>query len=253
MTKEKLILWIASFILTFLVVYSNNLFDKNYPITGTFGIEGKKVSYRFEKVHYGYDSTKTIIRTDLEGLSGKLFWKAENDSIWKNNNLNESALILSAKLPPLKPDQTLKYYIEINYKNKKYLLPDNRKVEMTFFGKIPQTVNYLRFIFFNLGLLLVIRVGLEYFNEKEKIKKFEFFISVIFLTLVVLINPLYITYKHGFINTSIPDITKLFPTKELSITALWIITTIITFNIKRYKIVPLISAIITVLILYLIN
>lgn len=253
MTKEKIILWIASFIITFLVVYSFNLFNKNYPITGTFGIEGKKVSYRFEKVHYGSDSVETIIRTDLKGLAGKLFWKSENDSIWNINNLKESDLILSAKLPALKPDQKLSYFIELNYKDKKYLLPDNRKVEMHFFGKIPSTVSSLQFIFFNLGLLLVIRVGLEYFNKNEKIKKFEFFISVIFLTLVALINPLYITYKHGFINSSIPDVTKLFPVKELSITALWIITTIITFNIKRYKIVPLLSAIITLLILYIIH
>lgn len=253
MTKEKLILWISSFIITFLVLYSYNLFNKDYPITGTFGIEAKKVSYRFEKIHFGYDSVAIIIRTDVKGLSGKLFWKSEEDINWKSNNLKESGLALLAKLPPLKPDHKLKYYIELNYKDKQYLLPDNRKVEMTFYGKIPQTVNYLWFIFFYLGLLLIVRTGLEYFNEKEKIKKFELFISVIFITLLVLINPLYITYKHGFINTTIPDVTKLFPPKELSITALWIITTIITFNIKKYKVVPLISAIVTLIIIYMIN
>lgn len=253
MTKEKLILWIASLIITFLVIYSYNLFNKDYPTTGTFGIEGEKVSYRFEKVHYGIDSVETIIRTDVKGLSGKLFWKSEKDSIWNSNNLKESDLILSAQMPALKPGQKLRYFIELNYKNKKYLLPDNRKVEMIFFGKIPSTVSSLQFIFFNLGLLLVIRTGLEFFNKSEKIKKFELFISVIFLTLIALINPLYITYKYGFINSSVPDVTKLFPVKELSITALWIITTIITFNIKRYKVIPLISAIITIFILFIIH
>jgi hypothetical protein len=119
---------------------------------------------------------------------------------------------------------------------------------MRFFGKIPSTINYLRFLLLNIGLLLVVRVGLEYFNKEEKIKKFEIFIAIIFLILTVLVNPLFLSYKYGFINSSIPSITKLFPTKELSLTSLWIISIILTFNIKKYRIIPFISAILTIFI-----
>ena len=51
MEKNNIILWIASLVITFLGIYLSNLVDKDYPVTGTFGIEGQKVSYRFEKVH----------------------------------------------------------------------------------------------------------------------------------------------------------------------------------------------------------
>jgi len=104
-----------------------------------------------------------------------------------------------------------------------------------------------------LGLLLSIRAGLEYFNLKEKIKKFELFIVTIFVTLTVLINPLYLSYKYGFINSTIPSINKLFPVKELSISALWIITIILTFNLKKYRLVPLISALMTILLFIIFN
>ena len=69
MKKNRIILWAASLIITFLTIYLSNLLDKNYPITGTFGIEGKKLSYLFEKVHYGSEDISILIRTDADDLN----------------------------------------------------------------------------------------------------------------------------------------------------------------------------------------
>ena len=84
MKKEIIILWLASFVIVFLAVYISNIIDEDYPITSTFGIDGKKVSYRFEKVHYGKDDYKIIIRTDVTDLTGKLFWKSNGDTVTGN-------------------------------------------------------------------------------------------------------------------------------------------------------------------------
>ena len=92
MKKNQIILWIASVISYFFTIYLSNLLDKNYPITSTFGIEGKKVSYRFEKVHYGNDSVSILIRTDLNDLKGKLFWKNDFDSTWRSSELKNDGL-----------------------------------------------------------------------------------------------------------------------------------------------------------------
>ena len=248
MKKENLILWIASFIITFLVVYLSNLFSSNYPISGTIGIEGQKVSYRFEKIHYGKEDVSVLIRSDLKDLSGKLFWKAETDSVWNSKDMKGDDLVLSASFPSAKIETKTNYYIELSYKDKNLFVPDNQKVGIEFFAKIPTMVNVLQFLFLYLGLLLAVRTGLEYFNKQEKIKKFEIFIAIIFLTLTALVNPLYLTYKYGFINKTVPSITRLFPAKELLLTVLWIASIIITFNVKKYKIIPLISAIITIII-----
>lgn len=249
-----IILWIASIIITFLIGYALNILSKDYPVSGTIGIEGQKVSYRFEKVHYGLENVNVLIRSDLKGLSGKLFWKSENDSTWVSENMHyESDLALSAKLPALEPNNKLLYYAELFYKNKSYLLPNKQKVEMKFYGKIPSAITFLQFLLFNLGLLLIVRVGLEFFNQQEKIKKYEIFIVIVFITLTVLINPLYISYKYGFINSSIPSINRLFPPRELSITSVWIIAAILTFNLKKYKLVSLIASIISIIILAVFN
>jgi hypothetical protein len=253
MKKENTILWIVSIVVTFLVIYIANLFNRDYPITGTFGIEGQKISYRFEKIHYGREDVNILIRSDVQGLSGKLFWKPDQDSIWLSTDMTKSDLALSGSFPSLKANHKLKYFLQLYFKNTAYFLPNNLKVEMRFFGTIPSTISTLKFIFFNLGLLLTIRVGLEYFNLNEKIKKFEVFLVIIFLTLTALINPLYLSYKYGFINSAIPSINKLFPIKELSISVLWIISIIMTFNLKRYKLVPLVSAAITIVLFIIFN
>lgn len=249
MKKNELILWLASFIITFLSIYIFNLLDKNYPITGTFGIEGEKVSYRFEKVHYGKDDFSVVIRSDVKNLSGKLFWKSYSDSVWLSSQLKTSKMILEGSIKSLKPLQTLEYFVELKYKDKTYRLPDNKKVLLLFFGKIPTAVNVLQFLFIYIGLLLAIRTGLEFFNNNKKTKKFSMLTVILFVTLLVLINPLYLTYKFGYINSSIPTISKLFPVRLMLVTLLWIISMIVSFRYSRIKYITLAAAVITIFLL----
>jgi hypothetical protein len=101
MKKNNIILWIASFVITFLTIFLSNLLDKDYSISGTFGVDTKKVSYRFEKSHYGKDDFEVIVRTDNDRVSGKLYWKLESNSIWNSIELKKSDLILQTKLKSL--------------------------------------------------------------------------------------------------------------------------------------------------------
>jgi hypothetical protein len=251
--KNNIILWISAIVITFIIIYALNLFNSDYPITGTFGIDGKKVSYRFEKMNYGKDSVNILIRSDVKELVGLVYWKSQNDSNWISKKLIHYDLALDAKIPSQRPNTAIKYYVKLIHKDKTYLLPNNQKVKMNFYGKIPGMINFLRFLLWNLGLLVVVRVGLEYFNKNEKTKKFELFIAAFLLTLTILVNPLYLSYKYGLINTSIPSINTLFPVKELAVTSLWIITIVLTFNIKKLQIAPLVSAVITIILLFLFN
>jgi hypothetical protein len=95
---------------------------------------------------------------------------------------------------------------------------------------------------------LAVRTGLEYFNNSEKSKKFGVLAVIVFLTLTALVNPLYLTYKFGYMNSIIPAINKLFPTSYLLITLLWIVTLIIMFRYNKLNITSLVSAIITIII-----
>ena len=148
----------------------------------------------------------------------------------------------------LKPNQTIQYFVELNYKDKKYLLPDHQKVDLTFYGRIPATLNVVQFLLLYLGLLLAVRTGLEYFNNSEKSKKLGVLVVIVFLTLTALVNPLYLTYKFGYMNSIIPAINNLFPASYLLITLLWIVSLIIMFRYKKLKVTCLVSAIVTIII-----
>jgi len=253
MKKKVIILWLASIVIVFITIYISNIVDEYYPITSTFGIEGKKISYRFEKEHYGKEKFNVIIRTDVAELKGKMYWKSESDTNWQSKELKKSDLILSESISVLKPAMQLNYFVELFYKDKKYILPDNKKVSLTFFGNIPLSVSVLEYLLLYLSLILAVRTGLEYFNYNVNSKKFGVLILIFFLTLIALINPLYLTYKYGFINTSIPHISKLFILSHIAIFIIWVVTVIAIFSSSKFKFLPLASSILTLLIFVLLR
>lgn len=248
MKKNSFILWAASLLIVFLAGYISQITDENYPVTATFGIEGKKVSYRFEKVHYGKSDFKIIIRPDIENLNGNLFWKLANEKEWKSTALIDSNLVLIGKIPAQKPKEKILYYVELQYKNQKYLVPSNRKIELTFYGKIPIVIEVLKYLLLYAGMILALRTGLEYFNQNKSAKKFGVLTVINFLILAVLINPLYLTYKYGYMNTSIPSITNLFPLGMLILLILWIFTVVLLFIAKRFTLTSITSGIISIII-----
>jgi hypothetical protein len=127
-------------------------------------------------------------------------------------------------------------------------LPDNQKVDLTFYGEIPSAVNVLQFLLLFLGLFLAVRSGLEYFNNSVSSKKIGVLVIIVFLTLTALVNPLYLTYKFGYMNSIIPSINNLFPVSYVLLTLLWIVTIIIMFRSKKLLVTPIVSAIITIII-----
>jgi hypothetical protein len=229
----------------------NKITSADYPITGTIGIEGKKVSYRFEKVCYENDDYIFSIRSDLKELTGKYFYKLNYDSIWTSKELLKDNFLLTGILPKQKPETKLQYYAELRYKDNIISIPDKKYVQITFFGKIPIVVNILQFFFLYGGLVFAVRTGLESFNKNIKTKKFIIIFLIIFLTLIALINPLYLTYKNGFINQYVPSIDRLFSAAELLIFALWVITAIVLFNKSKIRYLTLFSAVLTLLIFYI--
>jgi len=247
MKHKPFILWITSLFLTFIVLYYSNLNSDYYPVTSTINIDGKKVTYRFEKVHYGNDDVKIIIRTDLEELSGKLFWKNDQDKNWSYAAMKKSGLFLAAEIPALKPLKSSLYFVKLNYKDFSYNIPDNQNVKLDFYGKIPIALNILEMVLLYTGLFLSIRAGLEYFNNNTKTKKLAVMIVIIFITLTLLINPLYQTYKLGFMNTTVPALNEIFPVFYWFITLMWIVTSISIFRFPKIKLIAAASSIITAL------
>jgi hypothetical protein len=88
---------------------------------------------------------------------------------------------------------------------------------------------------------------LELFNENKNLKKYAFITSTLFITLNIIIYPLYNSYKLGAINNFVPPITDLVNTMLLTILFLWVIGTILIFNKIYIKPVTIIISLATII------
>lgn len=244
--KESFILWSSSIIVVFLLSYFKSVFGEYYPITGTFSVEGKKVTYKLDKVEYG-DVYKVMIRTDYENLKGEIVVKT-NQNKEEIIELISEPKVISGEISKKKFGNKFNYYVNLKWNDTVYRIPSGDFIGFTFFGKIPKMINLLYYTLLYLVLILIIRTGLEIFKSTRKTKKLLVITSIVVITFVFMISPLFLSYKFEYINKSIPPIQNLFPINFLVITFIWIATTIYVFVKKKDKPISLISAIVCLLI-----
>ncbi|MEP0862716.1 MAG: hypothetical protein HRF52_14885, partial [Ignavibacterium sp.] len=241
-----IILWLSSIIIIFLLSYFKSVFGEYYPITGTFSIDGEKISYKLDKVEYG-DVYKLFVRTDFNNLNGQVIINSEKVKNY-TIKLNEDDRILFAEIRKKDVGSNFKYSLILQGEDRVYRIPKEGVVKFIFFGKIPKMLNWLYVLFLYSGLILIIRSGLEQFKTNRRTKNFLVITSIVLLTFTMMINPLYLSYKFEYINKSIPPIQNLFPISFLFITLLWIGVTIYVFTKRKDKPVVLVTSIICLLI-----
>ena len=245
--KQQLILWISSAILTFIIGYVKNVTDANYPVTGTFGIDAQKVSYKLDKVHYGKEPYKLIVLSELKELKGRCIWRLNGENVIVPLSKGENNYY--AEIPSQKPLKKIHYSIIIYHDNKVYEIPGESKIEMTFYGKIPVSLILFHFILLYGGILLAFRTTIEIFNEKKLIKKYSVITTSIFILLTAIINPLLNSYKLGAINNYIPAITEIIETLLIVLLLIWITGSIMIFY-NRFVVITAAVVLLSTLIIY---
>lgn len=250
--KQQLILWIAALVITFIFGFSNRITSEEYPVTGTVKYNMHKVSYLFDKVYRSNDDYKFQVFSDLKGLKIKLQYKNEDGLSWKEVELNRNNKIYSVKIPNAGPSNKIVYRAELDYNNDKIIVPNEEGVNLTFWGRVSKPI----MLFYNLalffGIFLTTRIGLEYFNDNEKIKKLSLFPLIFFIFYGLLVVPIKRTYELAAFGNKILSINQLFDIKSLAFLIIWIVTIILVFNSKKRKTIALVSAVF-LLLLYGIN
>lgn len=247
--KQNLILWIAAAIITFLAGFLHSRLNEYYPVSGSFGINGKEIGYKLDKVYYGNRDYKFMITTEITGLKGEVIWKKQYDKRWNSLSLVDSAGVIRGKIPHQKPLTKIQYLIKLNYKDKVYtILPGNSPVEITFFGKVPASVNFYYLFTLLGGILLAVRTGLEYFHFPGKLRTFDLFTLIFIIVNVFAFHPLKTSYELGMIGKGGISFWEMFPIPSLLLFIIWTATTALIFNTKNYKIWTPPAAILTLLI-----
>lgn len=245
--KNNIILWISAISIVFVLSYLKSIFSKNYPVTGTIGVDGLKLTYKLDKEGYG-DKHKLMLRSDNKNATASVVIK--KDSLIKFDFYKED-IFLVTELNRKITGKEFGYHLIIKSKDKEYRIPKDGEVIFIFYGKISKMLSAMFNLFLFVGIILIVRSGLEYFNKNLMTKKFLVLAGVVWLTFVMLINPLYLSYKYEYINHVITPIQSLFPVNHLLILILLIASVILSFNKKfRDKPVSLIFSVVA-LILFL--
>ncbi len=118
---------------------------------------------------------------------------------------------------------------------------------------LPSRVNTLSSLVLFTALFLSFRIGLEYFNENQKIKKLTLPAVTFFFFYSIAITPLRKTYELNALNKEVPPITELFDLQSIILFVIWIIAMIVIFNSRNPKLPALVFSIITALVFLLVR
>lgn len=248
--KQSIILWLGAFVITFLAGYLHSITSENYPVSGSFGIGLKKVSYFFDKVYKENKNYEVIIRTDVDSLKGKVLWRKRNPQKlnWNEVTMKPAEETLTAEIPHQPPRTIIEYKVILNHKDSTFVLPYSGNAEIEFFGQVPKSIQVFAFLSLFGGLLFSVRTALDYFNENEKIKKFAVFTTAVWFSSALIFFPVKRSYElSAKIGQSILPITDIFHPSLLLMLAFWILSVIVIFNVKKYKIFALAAGIITII------
>lgn len=247
--KQSLILWISAAMLTFLIGFLQSRTSDSYPISGTIGIEGQKVSYHFNKIQSSKDDFKIMIRTDLTDLAGIVTWrKVNHPSSWEIDTLNFKNGVLTTSIPRQEPLTKLEYKVILYHNSNEYMIPTTEKEEILFLGAVPAPISIHYYLTLFVGLLLSIRAGFETFNEKPRLRLYSIFTLISFISCALIFAPVKTAYELGAINKSVPPITELFAGWLILLVIIWIINLIQVSFTKSAKTWVIVFFILSILI-----
>lgn len=233
--KQTIILWFGAILITLLAGYLNSVNSPYYPFSSTIGVEGKKVSFYVERKQSSEKPVELIIRTDIDSISGFVFWK-ENGKDWNKSKLEyiPGNKILKTEISPSKPKGTKDIYFSINRNYKEYRYPPEGSIKITFFGELKRGYGYTYFIFLFAAILISARAGLEVFRNK-KLKALFIFATIGQILWALFLVPIKNTFELMSPGDKILPISELFDIIPLIIVSIWIVGLIGIFNTNRKK------------------
>lgn len=246
--KQSLVLWISALIITFIIIFIQNRISPTYPSSGTIGIGGQKVTYQFKKVHNSSNDYKIFIRSDLKELKGILKWKSAKSDSWNIDTMKNSEGNIFSSIPKTNYPDTIEYKICLIYGSQEYFLPVSGTEKIIFLGDVPKTIMLHYFLTLFVGLLLAVRGGMEYFNEKPRLKLYSIFTLISFFSCAMIFASVQKAYQIGAIGKFVPPLEQIFENWLIAIVVLWLCTLIAISFLKNPKKWILISSLITVLV-----
>ena len=247
--KQQLILWSGALVITIIFVFLLRTISPGKSITGTVEFGNEKVAYKFDRIYRSDEAYSVMLFSDIDSLQADLEYKDSNSGKeWTKVPMEFKDGILTANIPQHPSQSLVDYRVTLKYKEQTFIVPKKNGLTIKFLGRVSSQIMAWFYIALFSGILLSTRIGLEFFNENEKIKKLSFFAFITFVFYAMLLIPVKRTYELSAFGKSIPQINQLFTISGISIIVLWIAGIISFFYVKNRRLMALIVAILTFLI-----
>ena len=249
--NRSVILWISAAMITFLVGFIQNRTSTTYPTSGTIGIEGQKVSYYFTKIVRDMHDYVLLLRSDIKNLNGTIKWRNTNENqVWQIDTLRYSNGDLYVTVPKQNALTEVEYRLTLSYKGKEYFLPNNNLQKILFLGPVPSSILIHYYLTLFVGILLAVRAGLEFFNNKPRLRLYSIFTLISFFSCAMIFAPVKKAYEMGAIGKTVPPIDQLFEIWLIALLIIWILNLILVSYSRNPKNWVLAGSILTLLIFY---
>lgn len=234
--KQNRILWFSAFTLAFLLGYIHTVTSPDYPLSGTFGIEGRRVSYRFERAANIKDTLEVNIRSDVPALKGFLIRHAPDNSDTIPFRAVNEGKVLRAGIPVPKTPASVSYSARLQYRDSVIRVPADISVITTrCLPRVPGSILGAYFFLLFSGLVLALRCGLEYFFNGALVKKLALFALMSFSVFAMLIAPVKTLFESGLINQRILRPEEMFAFPPLFLMISWIAGCAALFKFPGHK------------------
>lgn len=231
MKAQKLILWLGAILIVFLSGYLRSVTSPNFPLSGTTGMDAKKITYLFEKRAHVTDTLHVKLRTDLTNLRGDVIVFTGNTETIIPLRSSYQGTVLSAGIPVKKMPATVNYSVRLQYKDSIFTVPAGvGQIATVCVPKVPISIMSVYYFFLYLGMLLAIRIGLEYFSNGLHVKRFSLFALISFSLYGFFIIPVINFIEANAINKTVLQPESMFTIPSLALCVVWIVGVIVLFS-----------------------
>ncbi len=239
--KQTAILWISAIILTYVFGYVHSVIDPNFPISGTIGIRGEKVTYKFDKIATNTGDYEIFIRTDLSGLTGFVEYRDDlKKREWKKSEFIALVSGYKAKLEALPFNQSYQYKVFLYDGENEIQIPANSLLKIKFIGEVPITISIFFYILLFGGMIFTVRVGIEYFSGRNNHKKLLLSSVIFYFLFTFVAAPLTRLFEAGVYGSSSASLSEIFLFKDLFYFVFTCVGFLAIFNSRKSKLVGLI-------------
>ncbi len=245
-------LWAIAFLVTAATAVYQRATGPTYPLKGSAELDGKIVTFRFDRSHGGDGDHEVLVRTGDSSVSGVLeFKRHKTDDPWTALRMTFRDGALHGTLPHQPPAGKLDYRVTLSPGTTAAVLPAEGGVVIRFKGDVPIGFLIPHVIIMFGGMLLSTRTGLEIFSPQPRFNQLVAWTIGVLAVGGLILGPIVQKYAFDAFWTGWPFGHDLTDNKTVFAVIAWVVAAIALR--KSRKPAPwILGAAIVVLIVFLI-